>query len=242
MARLLPIPIAIVVIAILTIVEGMRSGRWVDTDLPMIYAASLLDEVPMKIGSWEGQDDSVESEILVIAGAEGFVSRDYRDTESQSIVNLWLIVGHAHDTAEHTPDFCYPSQGYPMRGGMEHQRVTVEGLPESEFWTAVFEPGDSGGPAKRVFWGWFKPGDTDETVQWIAPEKSRWYFGNTPVLFKVYFTARAEGEDEEIDFNDSESIRFAREFLREVSPLLAKANQPVPEGFVPPAKTDDETS
>ncbi|MEO1496608.1 MAG: exosortase-associated EpsI family protein [Planctomycetota bacterium] len=241
MARLLPIPIAVVVIAILTIVEGVRSGRWVNTDVPMLYAASLLDQVPTKIGSWEGQDDEVESNILVIAGAEGYVSRDYRDTETDAIVNLWLIVGHAHDTAEHTPDFCYPSQGYPMRGGMEHQQVKVDGLPESEFWTAVFEPGEAGGIAKRVFWGWFKPTDTGE-VQWVAPEKSRWFFGNTPVLFKVYFTSRAEKDGDEVDFAETDSVRFAREFLREVSPLLAKANQPVPEDFVPPTKADDPTT
>lgn len=238
MVRLLPVAIAVLAIVSLTVVEGIRTGRWIDTDRPLAYCASLLNDIPTKIGDWKGQDDEVDSDVLVVAGADGYVSRMYRDPASNRVVNVWLIVGHAHDTAEHTPDFCYPSQGFAQTEATNRFTITMDDQPDADFWTGVFEGGGSGAPAKRVFWAWFKP-EVDGGVNWVAPEQSRWHFGNTPRLFKLYFTATAEGEGDDVDLNESDCVEFAREFLPVVEPILQRANEPVPEDFVVPEPEED---
>lgn len=241
MVRLLPVAIALVAIVALTVVEGVRTGRWVPVDRQTAYCASLLDEIPNKIGSWVGEDDEVESTILVVAGADGFVSRMYRDNVTGRAVNVWLIVGHAHDTAEHTPDSCYPSQGYTQRDASDVYTIELEDQPDANFWTAVFEGGRTGGPPKRVFWAWFRPEEGADQVEWIAPDKARWYFGNTPQLFKLYFTGNAQLEGEDFQLSDSDCVKLAKEFLPVVAPILNKANQPAPDDFTPPEPVEQST-
>ena len=73
----------------------------------------------------------------------------------------------------------------------------------------------------RVFWSWYNTENPDNKgeVVWEAPQNSRWYFGNTRALYKMYFTSQMKDPLETAD--DSACRRFAREFLPIVNEALA---------------------
>lgn len=238
MLRVIPFVIAAVAIAVLTYVDGSITDRWVDGTRPSAYCAELLKDVPNKIGDWEGVDEDVDSNIQKTAGAQGYVSRVYKHSVTGQTVDVWLIVGHARDTAEHTPDSCYPPAGFEQEEPNAVFQIEAPGQPPGDFWTAVFHKQETLGlVANRVFWAWFKPtlGDSEDgasEVRWIAPDRPRFYFGSTRALYKLYFTAGASGVDEAADA--SVCLEFAAEFLPAVEPILARANKPVPDDFVVP--------
>ncbi len=244
MVRLIPFVIAALAILVLTFVEGSMTDRWVDVNQESAYCATLLDQIPAKIGKWEGADQEVDSLIQKTAGAQGFVSRTYRNKSTDEQVAVWLIVGHARDTAEHTPDICYPSSGFDQSQAIATYPIEVEGEAPAKFFTAIYSKGSTLGKVRdRVFWSWFKPSGEAEArgdqVEWIAPENSRFYFGSTRALYKLYFTARAPSGDQ--DPSDSVCVGFAKEFLPVANSILAKANGGVPEGFKASAPSVSET-
>ena len=59
MVRLIPFVIAVLAIVVLTFVEGSITDRWVDVNQESAYCATLLRQIPKKIGDWEGKDQEV---------------------------------------------------------------------------------------------------------------------------------------------------------------------------------------
>lgn len=232
MLRIAPFVIAALLIAAITIVEGSITERWSDVNKRALYCASLLDEVPNQIGDWVGKDTAVEGQTLIVAGAEGFVSRFYAKEGENQGVSVWLIVGHARDTAEHTPDTCYPAQGGVQCQGNDRHEIEIDGKTV-QFWTGVFETKQEFGTSyQRVFWTWFEP-QAGESVAWVAPKGARWYFGSSPALYKLYFTAVDPDDAQPAD--ESLCLEFAKEFMPELNEVLKKANQGVPDDFDPEA-------
>lgn len=231
MARLLPILIAIIAIAALTVVEGNLTERWGD-NRHCGYCATLLDEVPKQIGDWSGTDGEVEELVQEAAGARGFVSRSYTNEGTGKTVGVWFIVGHARDTARHTPDICYIGSGFKKDKPPEGHTLNVGG-DEVEFKTALFvKSSPLGTRQERVFWTWFKPeAGSQAPVAWQAPDNQRLAFGAAPALYKLYFTA--SGRDSEA-IDDSVCMEFAREFLPVVEPIVKQANEAIPDDYVAP--------
>jgi hypothetical protein len=87
----------------------------------------------------------------------------------------------------------------------------------------------------RVFWTWHNSETaSDEGVSfWEAPTNSRWHFGNTRALYKMYFTAEMRAPDEPAE--QSPCLRFAREFL----PAVEKALTEVHGGIAPDAAANE---
>lgn len=245
MNRLIPVVVAVVAIVLLTIVEGSISDRWSDSNRAAAYCATLLNDIPDTIGDWEGVDEEVTDAVIEVAGAEGFISRDYRNKNTGQRVNVWLIVGHARDTAEHTPDICYPSQGFRQCQKNTQYPITLPNGKEVGFWTAAFEQKVGiQKAASRVFWTWFKPalsGEGDVTqVDWVAPENARFHFGSTRALYKLYFTAN--GVDPEQAPEESVCLEFAGEFITVANEVLKKANNEPPADFATGGKSSDSAA
>lgn len=231
MSRVVPVLIAVVAIVALTIVEGSMSARWGDNRLSA-YCAVLLDDVPTQIGQWVGEDGDVDEVVQMTAGARGFVSRTYRNETTGEVVGVWLIVGHARDTARHTPDVCYGGSGFkPDEEGITKHHQTFDGVGDASFWTAEFvRQSGLGEQHERVFWAWFKPqSGSGESVEWIAPDNVRYEIGAAPALYKLYFTTTGSKASDA----DAESVcmEFAKEFLPVVAEKLAPANGEIPADF-----------
>lgn len=230
MSRLIPFAIALVAIAALTVVEGTISERWGDNRL-CAYCVTLLDDVPKEIGSWTGTDGEVDDKTQEVAGARGFVSRSYTNASNQDRVGLWLIIGHARDTARHTPDICYKGNGFENDQITKHRLDLSEGR-SAEFFTSVFTKTNSAGQKhqERVYWAWFCPkSNSGDTVNWIAPDNVRMEIAAAPALYKIYFTTF--GDAAELSHEESPCMEFAKEFLATLDPLLEPANGAIPDGF-----------
>ncbi len=230
MSRYITISIAVLAIAALTVVEGVMSERWGDNRL-CAYCVTLLDDVPKQIGSWTSADSEVDQKTQEVAGARGVVSRTYSNQSTQQNVAVWLIVGHARDTARHTPDVCYGSQGNKRETPIEKHTLTLDDGTSADFFTALFTVKSDVGPIpQRVFWTWFKPNnDSGEPVNWIAPDNVRMEIAAAPALYKMYFTTT--GAAAEIEGDDNAGMQFAREFIATVNPILRPANEGIPDGF-----------
>jgi len=177
----------------------------------------------MEVGPWVGTDQKVSEETLKVAGAVNHVSRKYKNMETNAEVDLWLVVGHSRDIGRHTPDICYPSQGFAQDGDKLKQKIEVPGEEgkqrEATFFTARFRKETalgSGGGLVRVFWAW-NP-NTDEEDTWVAPDTQRTYFGNNQALYKMYFTASMPDRDQPPA--DNVAMEFAKVMMPKVNRTL----------------------
>jgi hypothetical protein len=224
MTRLyIPVAVAVVLIVSMTFWESVYSDRFTGSSVSPEQFHQKFASLPMKVGSWVGADRPVPEETLKTAGAVSHISRVYKNEETGEEVDLWLIVGHARDISRHTPDVCYPSQGFAMDGTQLQQRIKAEGTgKEGEFHTARFRKEaalGAGGPLVRVFWAW-NP-NTDEQKDWVAPDATRLAFGNNTALYKMYFTAPMKERDESV--TDNVAYKFAQIMLPEVNKTLFAA-------------------
>ena len=202
----------------MTFLEAQYSDRWASSNVSAEEFAKKFAKVPKTIGKWEGTDLPVDEQVRRVAGAVGYVSREYEHSETGDKVTLWLIVGHSRDICRHTPDICYPSSGFHKQSRENIPYTMVFGDKSADFWTNSFIlANDKGRGLKRVFWTWYKPGKQDG-VNWEAPEYQRWHFGNARALYKMYFSNQMPGPTQTAE--QSPCIEFAEEFLPTVEDVL----------------------
>jgi hypothetical protein len=239
MMRQVPIILGVIALLGLTWAEARVSGRFQSSDMTSEQFATLLKQVPMNIGDWEGTDLPVDEQVKRVAGARGYVSRNYKNTITGDDVSIWLIVGHSKDVVRHTPDICYPSSGFTTRAPENSlQPFVFDGEKMGDFYTNTFVKEDSlGRQLIRVFWSWYKPSE-DGTVTWKAPKIVRLEFGNTPSLYKLYFTSNMRDFRETTD--ESVCMKFAREFLPVVDKALS-TSQEAADSATPPTEAPGET-
>jgi hypothetical protein len=227
MDRYLPIAVGVVLLVGLTIFNGMKTDRLAGANFTAEEKAELLKNVPKQVGDWIGEDKKVEEAIKDTAGAVGAVSRTYRNTRTGDVVDLWLIVGHGRAISAHTPDICYRSSGFTARADDNAvYPLVIDGREKPvPFLTNTFFREDvTGRRLIRVFWTWHntETAGTEGVTFWEAPTNSRWHFGNTRALYKMYFTAEMRGQEETAE--QSPCLRFAREFLPEVEKALTEVH------------------
>ena len=224
MVRYSPFIAAVLLIVGLTYIEVNMTDRLAGTNVSAEQRGELLTKVPSTVGDWHGDDVPVDPNVRKTAGAIGAVDREYRNVRTGEKVRLWLIVGHAREVAFHTPDVCYPSQGFQARASENSVYPMVfPDQPKTDFLTNTFLLENTAGQQlKRVFWTWYNPTNKDNEgkVVWEAPSNARWHFGNTRALYKMYFTSSMRDPKETAE--QSACVRFAREFLPEVNKVLSE--------------------
>lgn len=211
--------VALVAIASFSFWESIYSDRFEDSSVTAEEFGKRFDKVPMAVGPWIGSEMKVEKATLEMAGAVNHVSRRYVNAETNQSVDLWLIVGHAREICRHTPDICYPSQGYSQVGTRVKQRIEPVGEAENPamFFTAKFRnESTAGNRNERVFWAW--NGNEEGKYQWEAPDYQKQYYGNNRALYKMYFTAQIADSNEEIPQNVA--VGFAKLMIPEVNKAL----------------------
>jgi uncharacterized protein DUF3485 len=232
MVRYSPIIMAVLLIVGLTYIEVNMTDRLAGTNVSAEQRAALLDKVPTTVGDWRGDDVPVDPNVRKTAGAIGAVDREYHNVRTGEKVRLWLIVGHAREVSAHTPDICYPSQGFQARASENSVFTMVfPDQPKTDFLTNTFLLENNSGPQlKRVFWNWYDPMNkaNEGKVVWEAPTNPRWHFGNTRALYKMYFTSTMRDPKEFAE--QSACVRFARDFLPEVNKALAEVYSDTPGG------------
>jgi len=224
------------------------TDRYAGSNVSAEQRALLLKKVPIDFGDWHGQDMPIDPQVREKAGAVGAVSRIYRNSRTGEVVDLWLIVGHSRDVSFHTPDVCYPGQGFTARASenslypMVFDEKQKEGTP---FLTNTFfrESDVTGHTLERVFWAWYNPENPQHEgkVVWEAPSNARWHFGNARSLYKMYF--RSQMRDTKETAEASACVRFARDFMPIVNNALEEVQGNAPDsGASPVSATEGKPS
>lgn len=226
MLRYLPIALTGVFIFSAAVFNGLSTDRWSGANQKALKYVKVVEALPMRIGDWVGEDGEVDEKTQRAAGAIGYVKRFYRNEKTNETVDVWMIVGHAHAVCRHTPNVCYPSDGYRREQKETHYDLPCG--PDGEklrCWTGLFYKEIAGVESiPRVYWMWCDP-RIEGPMLWQAPGHhvvdSRYQFGSSKALFKLYFTTSASSTDE----TPQESIanQFATEFIPVVNDLLVKA-------------------
>lgn len=214
---IVPLVLAVVLIAATTVVEGVfLRDRWGEPGVEAAELGKRFAKVPKKIGNWTGIDLPVEEDVQERSGAVNFVSRRYTNSENGQFVDLWLIIGHSRDIIRHTPDICYASSGFHQQGSVLRHTVYYDDDKEARFFTSKFQKEDElVRRMDRVFWAWNHP----DIEKWDAPEKPRYHYGMaTRTLYKMYFTSSVRSDEDTVD--ESPAAEFAALILPAIDAAL----------------------
>ena len=105
-------------------------------ETPLI-SPDALEELPMQIGEWTGQDSPLDEAIVRATDTDAHISRSYsRYSDSERV---WLYISYgmrARDLMPHRPEVCYTGNGWtlisrhsvelPLGDGMKLQCNTFE--------------------------------------------------------------------------------------------------------------------
>lgn len=178
---LVPVVLAAVLVAGVTVVQGMFTDRWsgrnVKADLK--EAAERLEaRFPDRFGSWEYvQELASDPKQLERAGAVGHISKLFTNRETGAKVSAFIVCATPHDASGHTPDRCYPGAGFEIAEAEHRQSIPLEDGRNAETFTGTFR---KTGQTLRVFWTYGVDG------RWVAPQIARIELAGTSAVYKLY--------------------------------------------------------
>lgn len=195
------------------IVQGLWSDRWSDSSIDSKFLAERIERLPMKLGDWQGEEIAGSDGQLRRAGAVGHLSRIYRNELTGEQVSLFLICGHMRHVSVHTPDRCYPANGFEQQGEPQHFTIKTGAGPVETFTTTFRQEEAAGIHRQRVFWTW---GYDDH---WQAPENPRVTFGGVRALYKMYLITAVPPNVQQ-PAEESPALKFARDTLGQINAIL----------------------
>jgi hypothetical protein len=194
------------------VAEGLLTNRWHVSHEPE-QAAERLAGLPLRVGTWEGEAETMDADEVTKAELTGYARRRYVDPQSGAALSVLLVCGRPGPIASHTPDLCYLGNGYRLAAAPERQRIDTD--PPAELWVGQFDK-DSAVPERlRIAWSWTATG------AWSAPDNPRAAFARAPALYKVYVVRQLVGP-EDASAKDP-AADFLKVFLPQVHECLFPA-------------------
>ncbi|MCE9551869.1 MAG: EpsI family protein [Planctomycetes bacterium] len=221
MLRTIPLVIACVLIASVAVVHGMMTQRWTSSatkDLQLLM--ERYQQVPKVVGDWQADEpDTPVSPIeMKGAGAYSHVSRRYHNVKTGQVVQILLLTGYGRTIAVHTPDVCYPGQGFSMLSSPQGLDLTT-GDTKARVMTTIFSKNVPGGTIhQRIFWTW------NAGQGWQAPDAPRMKFPGYSPLNKLYLIADTT-TDSNVTPDKSSLANFADSFLPTLNKILYPSAQ-----------------
>lgn len=213
MTRLLPLIVAVFALVAAGVAHGLRTDRW-GAKADVKAAAARLDDVPLKVGEWEGRPTEVDARQLAVAEAEGHLSRTYVNRRTGAEVSVVVLCGRPGPLSLHSPEVCYGGAGFGMTGDRSTVPLTGEGSPPAELFNARFVKPGVAPETLNVFWAW-KASDGN----WAANADPRLTYVRSTVLYKLYLVRRLARPDE--DLSKDPCPDFLRAFLPELEKRLS---------------------
>lgn len=207
------------------LVHGEWTNRWRLAG-ELTETARRLESLPMTIGDWVGTSGQIPEDHLRIAGATGSLLRRYRNVRSGEEASVMILCGPPGNIVNHTPDVCYPGQGYALDAPRPFQLAAETAAGAAEFLTAIATRAGSAPSSLRIFWTW------NDAKGWRAPNAPFWTFAAAPVLCKLYVVRETGGATVAPDDDP------AGEFLAELIPAINRAVFPTADAdaAAPPAE------
>lgn len=198
------------------VIYGLQTNRW-STAPDIQAAAGLLDDVPAKIGDWEGRDIPISERQLKIAGADGYVYREYLNRINGRKVHLMLLCGAPGPISLHPPQVCFASAGWDPQVVKTGKVQSQQGNDLGQFQIGTFtRKGTTVSQQMLTYWAW------NASREWECPERPRFKFAGSPHLFKIYVSTSSpvSNVDNELDKQQAEACE---DFMRLLLPALKKA-------------------
>lgn len=211
-AAFLPVAGAVILVVVVTAVQGVWTERWSNRDIAgeLKASAEILEEVfPNEVGPWR-YVDVVESnqEQLERAGAVGHVSRLYQHRDTGAKVAAFVICATPHDASGHTPDRCYPAAGYVIAETEHRAKIELADGRNAEAFVGTFR---KTGQTIRVFWTYGVRGE------WLAPQIARIELAGTASVYKLYAII------DQTSLTPAQATSICDEFLSELLPEFDRA-------------------
>lgn len=230
MKMILPIGLVILIAAASGWLHGNLTERWgISADVAAV--AAHIEGLQINVDGWEtGEANSIKDSVRNQAGAEGYTSRHYVDSETGASVQATVMCGPPGPIAMHIPAVCFTNAG--MTQLAQEVPATLPGFEDKpqHFWAADYLPPESRpGPAIRTFWSW-----SPDAKSWQTPEDPRFEYARSPYLYRIYFTAPAaifERRTEAADDSEAAEVKSAAElrfeaFVRDFLSQVLTAAQP----------------
>ncbi len=154
-----------------------------------------LEELPMTLGPWEGEADTLDPTIARATGAVDHISRTYVDRRTGVRLSVIVLYGPADQVYVHSPENCYPVAGYHQFGKTRVREVELAGEESRSlpFKSMVYAKGE-GGQAEwqQVVYSWWYNG------QWNPFMVQHKDIERIPGMYKVH-VARPISEREYVD-------------------------------------------
>jgi hypothetical protein len=207
MSRLAPYLAALALVVGSGVAHALRTDRWSPSHSLEARVAEL-GRVPADVGGWRGRDSTLDRATVRVAGLSGYLMRVYKGPGGD-VLTVLVICGRPGPVAAHTPEICYPGEGYEQVG-----RTEKTALPDgSGFWLARFrKPGPVEDQGLSVLYSFNAGGG------WKASDNARVDFAGSPALNKVYVVRRT-GPAPEAGREDP-SVEFLKEFLPQLRKYL----------------------
>jgi len=216
MRRILPFLAAAALVLLTGAVHGIWTGRWVVSQ-ELKESAALLQNVPMTIGDWKGEDLKIDPYEREAGQIEGYVKRRYANVKDGTALSMLIVSGRSGPISVHTPDICFTSAGFQLVGPQTRIPVSYEPGPKNaDFWWGDFSRMQVATPTNlRVFWSWNGGG------AWRAPEYPRWAHASYRVIYKLYVTRETPSRLGKLD--GDVALPFIKVILPEIDRALAAA-------------------
>jgi hypothetical protein len=206
------VPLATGVAAILTsgALHGWLTGRWGNNSALATAVASKMAKMPLQVGNWRGEVLPTQDAGL-LGNVYGYFSGRYTNNRDGNSVTVFLLGGPPGPVAIHTPDACYPANGYEMVG-QAPLSVPVPGADSAEFWSADFLRTRAAEQSRlHILWSWNAGG------RWLVPDSPRLTFAQYPVLYKLYVIREVP------HYQEKGGTDPAQDFLQVLLPTLEQS-------------------
>jgi hypothetical protein len=176
-------PLAVVLVAALTIfsgvIHGRMSNRW-GPSADLIAAADKLERIPRQFGDWRlKSSEELNPMTRNMLECAGYLVRQYENLQTGDMVNVTLLLGPPGPIAVHTPEICFPAHNYQARNEREAVAIPRASGGDDRFWALEYKMNDIRGGLLRVYYAWSTGG------RWAAPNDARFTYAGQPYLYKI---------------------------------------------------------
>ncbi len=103
------------VIIVFSVAYSIMAARLATPVNTISLSPAALERLPLKIGSWTGQEKLLDEEIVRATDTDAYISRTYSRHNASEYISLYISYGvRARDLMPHRPEVCYTGAGWTL--------------------------------------------------------------------------------------------------------------------------------
>jgi hypothetical protein len=199
------------------VIYGRLSQRWGPSRNTQ-EAAKKLQAVPKTFGPWQQKaTHTFDGGTLEELKCAGYIFRTYEHRLTGEEVNVAIILGPPGQISVHTPEICFSSQDYTLKGTRRQMEITHNDGAKEEFWVTTFQANDLHRRSLSVIYGWSTGG------HWMAPKDPRFNYAGYPHVYKIQLVATITSDGKTP--GDDPCQKFLAEFVPAAKNCLVESHR-----------------